>query len=72
MIAVVRLRTEASIHWQKRFGKSQAGTLRMASISATPKETIGVMKTKERDVVLYFDESELLEWSFPMGSNRKR
>jgi hypothetical protein len=61
---VVRLRTEAINPLAEKVCKSQAGTLRKASISATPKEDHwGDDETKERDVVLYFDESELLEWS---------
>jgi hypothetical protein len=41
MIAVVRFERKRSIHWQKRFGKSQAGTLRMASIGATKRRPLG-------------------------------
>jgi HK97 family phage prohead protease len=72
MIAVVRFE-EAAINplAEKVWQKVQAGTLRMASIGAIPKTGHWGDETKGEDrEVLYFDESELMEWSIvSMGSN---
>jgi HK97 family phage prohead protease len=56
---------------EKVWRKVQAGTLRMASIGATPKKGHwGDEKLGENRDVLYFDEQELFEWSVvPIGSN---
>lgn len=56
---------------EKVFRKVQAGTLRMASIGAQPKEGHwGVKEANEDPDVLYFDRQELLEFSIvPIGSN---
>lgn len=56
---------------EKIWRKVQAGTLRMASIGATPKKGHwGDEKLGENRDVLYFDEQELFEWSIvPVGSN---
>jgi HK97 family phage prohead protease len=72
MIAVVRFEPEAiNPLAEKVWQKVQAGTLRMASIGANPKKGHWGDETKgENRDVLYFDESELLEWSIvSMGSN---
>jgi hypothetical protein len=52
--------------------KAEHGTLRMASISALPKEGhFGDESKGEKRDVLYFDKQELLAWSIvPVGSNR--
>ena len=56
---------------EKVWKKVQAGTLRMASIGANPKRGHwGDEKLGEDKDVIYFDETELLEWSIvPIGSN---
>lgn len=56
---------------EKVWKKVQAGTLRMASIGANPKRGHwGDEKLGEDADVIYFDETELLEWSIvPIGSN---
>lgn len=56
---------------EKVWKKVQSGTLRMASIGANPKRGHwGDEKLGEDKDVIYFDETELLEWSIvPIGSN---
>ena len=56
---------------EKIWKKVQNGTLRMASIGANPKKGHwGDEKLGEDRDVIYFDETELLEWSIvPIGSN---
>ena len=52
--------------------KVEHGTLRMASILATPfKGHFGKEEDGEKRDVLYFDKQELMSWSIvPLGSNR--
>lgn len=72
LIAVVRFESaEINPVAEKVFQKIQAGTLRMASIGANPKKGHwGDEKLGEDRDVIYFDETELLEWSVvPLGSN---
>mgnify|MGYP006143700653 CR=1 FL=1 len=56
---------------EKVFRKVQSGTLRMASIGATPTQGHwGTKEAGEDPEVLYFDRQELLEFSIvPIGSN---
>lgn len=56
---------------EKIWKKVQNGTLRMASIGANPKKGHwGDEKLGEDRDVIYFDETELYEWSIvPVGSN---
>lgn len=56
---------------EKIWRKVQAGTLRMASVGATPIEyRWGVAADGENPGVLYFTRTELYEWSIvPIGSN---
>ncbi len=56
---------------EKVMRKVYNGTLRMASVGATPKEMHwGDFDKGENPDLLYFDRSELLEWSIvPIGSN---
>lgn len=56
---------------EKIWKKVQNGTLRMASIGANPiRGHWGDEKLGEDKDLIYFDESELLEWSIvPLGSN---
>jgi HK97 family phage prohead protease len=72
LIAIVRFES-ADINplAEKVWQKVQAGTLRMASVGANPKTAHwGDEKAGEIRDVLYFDSSELLEWSIvTMGSN---
>jgi len=56
---------------EKVYQKVLAGTLRMASVGANPKRGHwGDDKLGEDNDLIYFDETELLEWSIvPLGSN---
>lgn len=72
LVGKVRFETEdINPTAEKIWKKVQAGTLRMASIGANPKRGHwGDEKLGEDKDVIYFDESELLEWSIvPIGSN---
>ena len=72
LIGRVRFETEdVNPTAEKVWKKVQAGTLRMASIGATPKRGHwGDSKLGEDPEVIYFDEQELYEWSIvPIGSN---
>jgi HK97 family phage prohead protease len=72
LIGTVKFETEeVNPLAEKIWRKVQAGTLRMASIGATPKKGHwGDEKLGENRDVLYFDEQELFEWSVvPVGSN---
>lgn len=56
---------------EKIFRKVQAGTLKMASVGArVEKAHFGVEEANEDPEVLYFDRSELIEWSIvSVGAN---
>lgn len=72
LIGKVRFETEdVNPTAEKIWKKVQNGTLRMASIGANPtRGHWGDEKLGEDKDVIYFDESELLEWSIvPIGSN---
>lgn len=72
LIAIVRFESaEINPVAEKVWQKIQAGTLRMASIGANPKKGHwGDEKLGENRDTIYFDETELLEWSIvPIGSN---
>lgn len=72
LIGVVRFESaEINPLAEKVWQKIQAGTLRMASVGGCPKSGHwGDEKIGENRDFVYFDETELLEWSIvPIGSN---